>query len=283
VRGALELTAQWPVDNVTAVAVVGSESSSPSVDAVGDIDRLYRIASIGKMLVGWVAMVAAEEGIVSLDDPVGQPGCTLRHLLSHAGGYPFDGADPIARPATRRIYSNTGIEIAADWIAGAAAMPFEQYLRDAVLEPLSMSTTELRGSPAHAMWSTGRDLTAFVVELMSPTLITAESAECATTPAFADLAGVIPGLGRHAPCPWGLGFEVRGHKRPHWTGACNSPATFGHFGGAGTFLWVDRGPVGGRPVGCVALTDRPFDEWAAAALTLWPQLSDAVIAEAAAR
>jgi CubicO group peptidase (beta-lactamase class C family) len=243
---------------------------------------MYRIASLGKTVAGWAAMIAVEEGIVSLDDPVGQPGCTLRHLLSHAGGYPFDGPDPIARPGVRRIYSNTGIEIAADALACAAAMPFEQYLREAVLEPLSMSATELRGSPAHAMWSTGRDMTAFVVELMSPTLLTPDSARLATTPAFAQLAGVVPGLGRYAPCPWGLTFEVRGDKTPHWTGTRNSRGTFGHFGGAGTFLWVDRGPAGGRPVGCVTLTDRPFDEWAAEALRLWPQLSDAVIAEATA-
>jgi CubicO group peptidase (beta-lactamase class C family) len=282
VHAALELTQQWPVDNVSAVVVVPRDAADPQVHTVGDGDRPYRIASIGKTVVGWVAMVAVEEGIVSLDDPLGQPGCTLRHLLSHAGGYAFDGPDPIARPGTRRIYSNTGIEMVADEIARAAAMPFVQYLQDAVLDPLSMSSTELRGSPAYAMWSTARDLTAFVVELLSPTLITRESADCATTPAFADLAGIIPGLGRYSPCPWGLTFEVRGDKTPHWTGTRNSHETFGHFGGAGTFLWVDRGPVGGRPVGCAALTDRPFDEWAAEALTLWPRFSDAVIAEAAA-
>ena len=46
---------------------------------------------------------------------------------------------------------------------------------------------------------------------------------------------------------------------------------FGHFGRAGTFLWVD--PVAG--VALVCLTDRPFG---ARALPRWPALSDAVLA-----
>ena len=70
-------------------------------------------------------------------------------------------------------------------------------------------------------------------------------------------AGIVPGVGRFDPCPWGLGVEIRGEKSPHWTGRANSPATFGHFGGAGTMMWVD--PL--ADVGVVALTDRPFDEW----------------------
>ena len=81
-------------------------------------------------MTAWATLVAVEEGIVSLDDPVGQPDCTLRHLLAHAGGYPFTGTQPIARPARMRIYSNTGIEMAADGgRRRRPAMPFADYLR----------------------------------------------------------------------------------------------------------------------------------------------------------
>ena len=38
-------------------------------------------------------------------------------------------------------------------------------------------------------------------------------------------------------------------------------------------MWVD--PT--IETGVVALTDRPFDEWGDEAITLWSQLSDAVI------
>jgi CubicO group peptidase (beta-lactamase class C family) len=89
---------------------------------------------------------------------------------------------------------------------------------------------------------------------------------------FPGLAGVLPGIGRQEPNDWGLGFELKDAKRPHWTGSGNSPATFGHFGGSGTFLWVD--PTAG--IACTCLTDLDFGDWA---LDAWPALSDAVLAE----
>ena len=271
---ALQLIDAWPVDNV-ATAVI---SQNGSVHSNGDQDHQFRIASVAKTVTTWACLVAVEEGIVTLDQPVGQPGCTLRHLLSHAGGYPFDGAESIAKPERTRIYSNTGIEMAAQLVADAADMTFEVYLGEAVLQPLGMKSTALHGSPAHRMWSTATDLVTFVTEVRSPTLISPASATETASIQFPELSGIIPGIGRYSPCPWGLGFEIRGVKQPHWTGTTNSPATFGHFGGAGTFMWVD--PAMG--VACLALTDRPFDEWADEALQLWPAFSDAVLAEASA-
>lgn len=271
---ALRLTADWPVPHVAAAAV----TPDGAIHTIGDTDRTFRIASIAKMLVGWTALVAVEEGTVRLDQPYGQDGCTLRHLLAHAGGYAFDGDAPIARPGTRRTYSNTGIELAAECIAASAGMPFEEYQREAVLEPLGMTATTLRGSPAHAVRSTVRDLLRFVGELRAPRLVSTDSALAFRTNQFPDLAGIVPGVGRYAPCPWGLGTELRGDKSPHWTGTRNTPSTYGHFGGAGTLLWVDPGVE----VAVVALTDRPFDEWSADALQSWPRFADAVLAEACA-
>lgn len=270
---ALRLTESWPVDHVAA-AVIAPDGR---VETIGEQERGFRIASIAKLVTSWACLIAAEEGIVALDDAVGQPGCTLRHLLAHAGGYGFDGPNPIARPERTRIYSNTGIELAAQHVADAAAMPFGDYLAEAVLRPLQMSATALKGSPAHRMWSTVADLVRFVEEVRQPRLLSAATAAQARTPQFPELSGVLPGIGRFAPNPWGLGFEIRGEKQPHWTGTRNSPSTFGHFGGAGTFMWVD--PAVG--VACIAVTDRAFDEWSADALRVWPQLSDAVLAEVA--
>jgi CubicO group peptidase (beta-lactamase class C family) len=75
------------------------------------------------------------------------------------------------------------------------------------------------------------------------------------------------------PNDWGLTFELRDSKSPHWTGTQASSRTFGHFGASGTFLWVD--PDAG--VACGVLTDRRFGDWAKEA---WPPFSDAVLAEA---
>ncbi len=280
---ALRLTTTWPVDHVSAAVVVGtSRGAPPDVHLAGDPGHTYRLASIAKPITAWAVLVAVEEGLLHLDTPLGQPGCTVRHLLAHAGGYGFDGDAPIAAPGRRRIYSNTGIEMAAAAVAAEAGMPFATYLDEAVLAPLGMTSTELRGSPAHGIWSTLDDTVAFARELMAPTLVSAATHAAATGPVFPDLPGVVPGVGRYDRCTWGLGVEIKGDKEPHWTGSTNSPGAFGHFGGAGTLLWVDPGAHHELAVACVALTDRPFDEWAAEALALWPAFSDAVLAEAGA-
>jgi CubicO group peptidase (beta-lactamase class C family) len=108
-----------------------------------------------------------------------------------------------------------------------------------------------------------------------PTLIAAETHAEVIRPQWADLSGIVPGVGRFDPCPWGLGVELRGDKSPHWTGRVASASAFGHFGGAGTMMWVD--PI--NDVGVAALTDRPFDEWSDDALRLWSEFSDAAQAD----
>jgi CubicO group peptidase (beta-lactamase class C family) len=133
-----------------------------------------------------------------------------------------------------------------------------------------MQHTELRGSPAEGAHSSVADLLVFARELLEPTLVHPTTLAEATDVQFPDLAGVIPGFGRHDPNPWGLGFEIRGDKQPHWTGTTNSDSAFGHFGGSGTFLWVDP-PLG---LACAAIGGVPFDEWA---VRVWPPTSDAVI------
>jgi CubicO group peptidase (beta-lactamase class C family) len=151
-------------------------------------------------------------------------------------------------------------------------MPFDAYLAAAVLDPLGMGCM-LRGSPAADLWGTLDDLILLAGELLEPTLIAPETLAEATTVAFPGLPGVLPDFGRFEPNDWGLGFELKDAKEPHWTGSGNSPRTFGHFGGSGTFLWVDPEPR--LALGC--LTDREFGPWAKEA---WPRLSDAVLSDA---
>lgn len=272
---AARLAGRWPVDNVATAVVIDGQT----VATHGPIDRSFRLASISKTITAWAVLIAVEEGIIGLDTVVAPDvnGASLRHLLAHAGGYGFDGPDPVAPIEQKRIYSNTGIEVAADAVARASDMAFGEYLRLGVLDPLAMSATELRGSPAHAMWSTVEDVAAFMSEVMAPTLVSAGMGAAAVRPHFASLGGIVPGVGRFETCPWGMGFEVRGDKSPHWTGNHNSTATFGHYGGAGTLMWIDPDCVPGHSVGLVALTDRPFTEWSVQALRVWPELSDAVV------
>jgi len=161
--------------------------------------------------------------------------------------------------------------VAAQLVEHRTGIAFDALLRERVLTPLGMAGTVLAGSPAHGARGPVRDLAVLGRELLSPTLVPALMAD-ASRPAFPGLAGVLPGFGRQDPNDWGLGFEIRDAKSPHWTGTRNSAGTFGHFGQSGSFLWVD--PVAG--LACAGLADRPFGEWAARA---WPALSDAVLAE----
>jgi CubicO group peptidase (beta-lactamase class C family) len=238
----------------------------------GPADEVLRWASVTKLVTALAALVAAEEGVIDLDEPAGPAGSTVRHLLAHASGLPFEPGAPTGRPGQRRVYSNVGFEALADHIAARAEMPFADYLGAGVLEPLGMRS-ELRGSPASELYGTLDDLLRLARELQRPTLVAQETLDEATTVQFPGLAGVLPDFGRFDPNDWGLGFELRNAKTPHWTGSRNSSRTFGHFGASGTFLWVD--PEAGVALG--VLTDLDFGDWSKEA---WPRLSDAVLAEA---
>jgi CubicO group peptidase (beta-lactamase class C family) len=238
----------------------------------GAVAHELRWASVTKLVTALATLVAAEEGVVDLDEPAGPPGSTVRHLLAHSSGLPFHGEQPIAEPGKRRIYSNTGFEQLAAHVEAAAEIPFADYLRAGVFEPLGMRA-ELRGSAGADVYGTLDDASRLAGELLRPTLVAPETLAEATSVQFPGLGGVLPGIGRWDPNDWGLGFELKDGKSPHWTGTRNSPRTFGHFGGAGTFLWVDPEV----DLACVVLSDREFDDWA---LEAWPRLSDAVLATA---
>ena len=272
----------WPVPTAAAAVVTRGESpaSSGSTPAVagshGPTGNRFALASVTKPLTAYAALIAVEEGAVELDEPAGPAGSTFRHLLAHTSGLAFDEDRPMAEPGTRRIYSNAGFEALGDHLAKVTEIPFPQYLHEAVLEPLGMTATELPGSPAKDAVSSTDDLSRFAAELLAPRLLSPATLDEATSVVFPGLKGVLPGYGNQAPNDWGLGFEIRDGKSPHWTGASSSPRTFGHFGQSGTVLWVD--PDAGAA--CVALADRDFGQWAVDA---WPPFTDAVLAELRAR
>ena len=93
---------------------------------------------------------------------------TVRMVLNHTGGFPFEisckqgnipgggwsggaplrstaaiaAASPLLfEPGTKTQYSNTGIDIGAAVVETIVGKPWEQYLRETVLEPLGMKDT----------------------------------------------------------------------------------------------------------------------------------------------
>jgi CubicO group peptidase (beta-lactamase class C family) len=255
---ALRQVEAWPCEHVS-VAVTGA------VEAFfGDMQRFYPWTSVTKLASAVAVLVAAEEGIVDLDEPAGPPGSTVRHLLAHASGLQFETMHAAARPGARRIYSNTGFDVLGDLVGERAQMPFARYFEHVWGFPLA-------GDPGSGVEGSLEQLLVVARELLEPMRIARETLDEAATVQFPGLDGVLPGFGKQAPNDWGLGLELRDAKSPHWTGAANSPRTFGHFGRSGTFLWVD--PDAGIALAC--LTDGGFHDWAKDA---WPRVSDAVLA-----
>ena len=132
---ALAAVDTWPVPTASA-AVIGP---SGVLATRGPTDHLFHLASVTKPLAALAVLVAVEEEALSLDDPADEglvPGATVRHLLAHASGLAPERPLRSFPPATRRVYSNVGIERAADLVAAATGMPFAAYL-DEALEPLA--------------------------------------------------------------------------------------------------------------------------------------------------
>ena len=258
----------WPAPHAAAAVV----TADGTVAARGEVDRVFPLASVTKLLSAQAVLLAVEEGVLDLDDSAGPPGATVRHLLAHASGLAFDDDRVQARPGARRIYSNAGYAVLGELVAGRSGFAFADYLAEAVTRPLGMAHTELAGPAGHGARSTVTDLATFARELLHPTLLARQTFDEATDVAFPGLVGVLPGYGIQRPNDWGLGPEVRGTKNPHWTGSRNSARTIGHFGQSGTLCWAD--PDAG--VALVALTDRDFGDWCK---PLWPVLADAVLDE----
>ena len=212
-----------PSFDVALVLRVGGDV----VYSYGDTDRVFPLASVTKPIAAWSVLIAVERGLMSLYDPAGPEGATVRHLLAHASGLPFEGRRPVAAPEKRRIYSNEGFDILGEVIEAATGVGVAQWVRETIFEPLGMVSADIPGSPAHAGIASASDVSLFGAELARPTLVNAPLAALAALSQFPALAGVVPGYGRFAPCPWGLGLEIRGEKSPH----C---------GQSGSFVWADR-------------------------------------------
>jgi len=235
------------------------------VGAAGDLAAVHAWASVTKVVSALAVLDVVRDGMLRLDDEVGPQGATVRHLLAHTAGYAFDDDRVLAEPGRRRIYSNTGIDVVVEEACRrSGARSAAELLTLRVLGPLGMSSTRLEGPAAHGLVGPLDDLVLLAAELLDPRILARGWVDAAVAPTFPAAAGVLPGFGRQDPNDWGLGVELRGRKAPHWMPEGASPSAFGHFGQAGSFVWVDRA----AGVACAALTGTPFGSWAAEA---WPR------------
>ena len=155
------------------------------------------------------SLVAAEEGVVDLDEPAGPPGSTVRHLLAHTSGLPFEGTTPIARPGHRRIYSNEAFRV-------LAASP-----REARGDAVRRCTCARRSASRSGSGSTRTATPAPGCTRRSATCSPSGASSCgrrlvADGDAGRDgrassspgLSGVLPNHGRFDPLDWGLGVQL---------------------------------------------------------------------------
>lgn len=266
--------ADYPVPFPHAIAAV--RKGGEVIWSQGDLGEVFPLASVTKVLTALATMRAVADGYLSLDTVVGtSPGgspYTVRDLLAHTSGLEVEGDGSVFRcePHERRVYSNQGFELLGRVVEDVTRMPFADWARTQVFEPLGMESTSILGSPARSGISNAMDLSLVVEEFLEPRLFDPETYELMRTVVLPGLKGVVPGYGMQLDNSWGLGVEVKGDKAPHWTPTSASPASFGHFGVAGSYLWVDPD----RQIGAVFLGREPFGQWHK---ENWQELGDRII------
>ena len=212
---ALRQVEGWPAETVAVAVLRGGEELA----AHGPREQVFRWASVTKPVT---ALADARRRRGGDRRPRRAGGPARLDGAAPAGarsGLPFEGRTPIAAPGERRIYSNTGFEVLAelvgdgrgDAVRGVPACGGARAARD------GRGAAGLAGlRPARAASTT---CCASAAELQRPRLVAPETLAEATSVQFPGLVGVLPDIGRMEPNDWGLGFELRDAKRPHWTGA----------------------------------------------------------------
>jgi CubicO group peptidase (beta-lactamase class C family) len=326
----LELIDRWVAegDAGAVAAALVDPAGVRDLRLAGDAheDTLFALASLTKPLVAVAVLLAVEEEVLDLDQPVGEhlapyrdgerASITPRHLLAHASGLPEDGprgvppleVEPQRPPATRRVYSNEGYNVLAELLDAVTDMPYRDYVREAVFEPLRMDAqlgldprdeeraAEVRdpglyrpgvakfnsrawrdsanaAGGAFATAAAYAELVRLLLARGAP-LLAEETFDDLSSVQFPGLAGGVESFLTWDEADWGLGPELRDRKDPHWTGGRTSASTMSHFGASGTLMWAD--PEAG--LGLVCLANRgTYSGWMMQP-GRWTDLSDSLLA-----
>jgi len=273
--------------------------SRPGGDQV-QTDSIFLLASISKPIAATAVMQLVEDGLLVLSDPLtryipefAQPGklpVTAWHLLTHTSGMeelaywdalvprgaPVSAFLEAARhsalhfaPGARYEYNTLSFYLLAELVTRLSGLPFEEYLRRRVLDPLGMVDTSFDpGSneravwahgfgpdpqreaatlrhfvslavPGGGLWSTAADLVAFGQAYLNGgrhadyQLLAPATIELMTREHTTGLVDMVEG--RPQPAHYGLGWGKAslGGRLP------GSPRAFEHGGATGTCLWID--------------------------------------------
>jgi CubicO group peptidase (beta-lactamase class C family) len=147
-----------------------------------DRDTVFRIASMTKSFTAMAILKLRDEGKLSLEDPAERhvpelkglrypttdsPKITVRHLMSHATGFPEDNPwgdqqlavtnDEMSKmmqqgipfsnpPGVAYEYSNYGFAILGRIVSRVSGKPYRDYVAEAILRPLGMTSTTLEAA-----------------------------------------------------------------------------------------------------------------------------------------
>ncbi|UOY08071.1 beta-lactamase family protein [Muricauda sp. SCSIO 64092] len=152
---------------------------------------VFNIASVSKQFTAFSLVLLEEQGRLDLDDDIrkhlpeipdfGEP-ITIRHLLTHTSGLRnfqdilamagWRGGDAMRRedvlrfvtqqkelnfsPGTLGLYCNTGFILATYIVERVTGMPFDQWTKENLFEPLGMKNTEFREDMEMVMRNTAK-------------------------------------------------------------------------------------------------------------------------------
>ena len=154
-----------------------------------DTRTMFRIASMSKSFTALAILQLRDTGKLSLDEPAetylpelekltylttDAPRITVRHLLTHASGFPEDnpwgdrqladsdqelmqlienGVSFSNAPGITYEYANLGFALLGQIVQRVSGMPFTEYMAENVFEPLGMASTvwEYENAPAERL------------------------------------------------------------------------------------------------------------------------------------
>lgn len=268
-------------------------------------DTLFAIASMTKPISAAALMLLVDEGKVTLDDPVssyipafaeaktanGDPvrGLTIRHLLTHTSGldtdqFCHDSIEATANELAKRPFAfqpgekweyGPGITVAGRVVEIVSGQPFDQFVRERILNPLGMNNTKFHldkkdeprvaqvykkasdgkslvlaerwkdlgkpGSvpnPSGGLYSTASDIDRFYQMILGRGEI--DGIRILSADAVNEMSTVQTGdltTGFTPGNVWGLGWGIV--RAPQGPTGMLSPGSFGHGGYYGTQGWID--------------------------------------------
>lgn len=285
------------------IAVVG-DANVESKTAMAD-DTLFGVMSMTKPISATALMILVDEGKVSIDDPVskyipafanaktksGEPVSDLkiRHLLTHTSGLGGDqgcyesleatanalAARPFDFQPGERWQYGPSINVVGRIVEVVSGKPFDEFLRERILDPLAMSETTFHPSedqrkrmavlykksadgkslepgerwsgagepgcvpnPSGGLFSTAADMDRFYQMILNGGEL--DGHRIVSADAVRQMTSVQTGDLQTGFTPgnaWGLGWCIV--REPQDVTAALSPGSFGHGGAYGTQGWVD--------------------------------------------